>query len=101
MLGKETPGDEAAPQVQYHTFPTIEDSIFRQDPNSKGRVQADAQYPDLSLLQVAKCSSSQGRRARPRLGSFKLIRVCLYVSITCIDVMTLTPLVRVSHQAWC
>ena len=23
-------------QVQYHTFPTIEDSIFRQDPNSKG-----------------------------------------------------------------
>ena len=36
MLGKETPGDEGTSQVQYHTFPTIEDSIFRQDPNSKG-----------------------------------------------------------------
>ena len=86
MLGKETPGDEAAPQVQYHTFPTIEDSIFRQDPNSKGKVLADDKYPDPSLLKVAKCSSSQGRRARQRLGSFKLIRVCLYVSITyCYD----------------
>jgi len=36
MLGKETQSDEAQAQVQYHTFPTIEDTLFRQDINGKG-----------------------------------------------------------------
>jgi len=36
MLGKESQGDEAQGQVQYHTFPTIEDTLFRQDPHGKG-----------------------------------------------------------------
>jgi len=36
MLGKDSQGDEGAAQVQYHTFPTIEDSLFRPDLSGKG-----------------------------------------------------------------
>jgi len=84
MLGKETPGDEAAPQVQYHTFPTIEDSIFRQDPNSKGCqvfkfagqesqaalgiIQANQSMPGVSPSLVLKVTDTEKERLRRMQG---------------------------------
>ena len=87
MLGKETPGDEGTSQVslererthffmdfqfnvfqvQYHTFPTIEDSIFRQDPNSKGgeMINVVAGRDFISFHpQVVQSSSSPPRTPR-------------------------------------
>jgi len=36
MLGKETQAEDSQPQVQFHTFPSIEDALFKQDLSSKG-----------------------------------------------------------------
>jgi len=88
MLGKETQGDEAQPQVQYHTFPTIEDTLFRQDPNSKdffagcqvfkfatnqenqaalGIIQANQGMPGVSPSLVLKVAESEKERQLRRM----------------------------------
>jgi len=89
MLGKETQGDEAQPQVvQYHTFPTIEDTLFRQDPNSKdcltgcqvfkfatnqenqaalGIIQANQSMPGVSPSLVLKVAESEKERQLRRM----------------------------------
>jgi len=97
MLGKETPGDEATPQVQYHTFPTIEDSIFRQDPNSKGCqvfkfaaqdsqaalgiIQANQSMPGVSpslVLKVTDTEKDQLRRMQGVAGNIGLINPLVF-----------------------
>lgn len=84
MLGKENQGDEAQPQVQYHTFPAIEDTLFRQDPNSKGCqvfkfapspdsqpalgiIQASPSMPAVSPNLVLKVAESEKERQLRRM----------------------------------
>lgn len=97
MLGKETQGDEAQPQVQYHTFPTIEDSIFRQDPNSKGCqvfkfatqesqgalgiIQPNQSMPGVSpslVLKVADTEKERLRRMQQVAGNIGLINPLVF-----------------------
>jgi len=84
MLGKETPGEEAQAQVQYHTFPTIEDTLFRQDLNGKGcqvfkfattqesqaalgLLQANHNMPGVSPNLVLKVAESEKERQLRRM----------------------------------
>lgn len=99
MLGKETPGDEGTSQVQYHTFPTIEDSIFRQDPNSKGCpvfkftaqdsqaalgiIQANQSMPGVSVspslvLKVTDTEKDRLRRMQSMAGNIGLINPLVF-----------------------
>lgn len=96
MLGKETQGDEAQPQIQYHTFPTIDDSIFRQDPNSKGCqvlkfatpesqalgiIQPSQSMPGISpslVLKVAESEKERLRRMQQVAGNIGLINPLVF-----------------------
>jgi len=98
MLGKETQGDEAQPQIQYHTFPTIEDSIFRQDSNSKGCqvfkfagqenqqgalgiIQTNQSMPGVSpslVLKVADTEKERLRRMQQVAGNIGLINPLVF-----------------------
>jgi CUG-BP- and ETR3-like factor len=84
MLGKDSSGDESQPQVQYHTFPTIEDTLFRQDLSGKGcqvfkfatnqesqaalgLLQANANMPGVSPNLVLKVAESEKERQLRRM----------------------------------
>jgi len=98
MLGKETQ-DEAQPQVQFHSFQTIEESLFRQEQNSKGGCQvfkfstgqesqgplgvipANQSMPGVSpslVLKVAETEKERLRRMQQVAGNIGLINPLVF-----------------------